>query len=247
MSKHFTKILKELKTREEIKALGFNYDELKSLASDLDKNLTIDEQASDDDIESAVTGLVETAIPYLKMAQKTSSRIVKKSLEKAKAQEEDEEEEDDSDDNDETDDDHKTPKSDKSKKASRTTSDSTLETSKLLAKILERMQKQEEMISEMRQGNTKDKRRTQLEKLVKGTGSFGKRALRSFDKISFKDEEDFDDYLEEVRNDLEELNQERANAGLSKLGASVQADKKHEKEEVEVLTDDELDKLASTL
>lgn len=63
-----------------------------------------------------------------------------------------------------------------------------------------------------------DSRRKKLKKLVDNTGTFGKTVLKQFDLMAFKDDEAFDDYLDEVQKDLEELNQERANEGLKKLG-----------------------------
>ena len=257
MSKHFEKVLKALKTSDEVKALGFDKDEIKRLASNIDKKLNLEDDASDEDVESAIDEAVENAIPYLKMAQSSASRIVKKKLAKSKKDEDDDEDDDDDDDpvdddDDEDDDDEpkgKSKKSKKSKKNRQTKSDDDDDVKSLLKTLLKKVEKQDETIANLRKGNTEDKRRSKLEKLLKDTGSFGKRYLRQFDKMNFEDDEEFDEFLEEVKDDLEETNQERANAGLDKLGIKVAptSRKDDEDEQTEVVTDDELDALADQL
>ncbi len=257
MSKHFEKVLKALKTSDEVKALGFDKDEIKRLASNIDKKLNLEDDASDEDVESAIDEAVENAIPYLKMAQSSASRIVKKKLAKSKKDEDDDEDEDDDDDtvdddDDEDDDDEpkgKSKKSKKSKKNRQTKSDDDDDVKSLLKTLLKKVEKQDETIANLRKGNTEDKRRSKLEKLLKDTGSFGKRYLRQFDKMNFEDDDEFEEFLEEVKDDLEETNQERANAGLDKLGIKVAptSRKDDEDEQTEVVTDDELDALADQL
>ena len=255
MSKHFEKVLKALKTSDEVKALGFDKEEIKRLASDIDKKLNLEDDASDEDVDNAIEEAVDTAVPYLKMAQSTASRIVKKKLAKSKKDEDDEDEDDDDDDDhgdeDEDDDEDKKSLSKKSKKSKKHQSNSDdSETTKLLNAILKRMDKQDENIANLKKGNTEDKRRAKLEKILKDTGSFGKRYLRQFDKMTFEDDEEFEDFLEEVQDDLDETNQERANAGLEKLGIKTAPKGKKEnqdEEEVESITDDELEKLADQL
>ena len=68
--------------------------------------------------------------------------------------------------------------------------------------------------------------------------------------MRFDDDEAKEEFLEEVQEDLDETNQERANAGLEKLGIKTAPKGKtdnHDEEEVEEITDDELDKLADQL
>lgn len=243
MSKTFQKLLKALKTSDEVKALGFNKEELRSLASDMDKNLTLEENASDEEIESAVEEAVEAAIPFLKLAQKSSSRIVKKSLDKKKKDEEIEDEEDEDD--EEQDDDEPVVKK-KTKKEHRKESNDDSEIKKMFDLLMKKIDKQDETISSLRKANVKDKRRIELEKLLKDTGSFGKRTIRQFEKMTFENDDDFDEFLDEVMEDLKDANQERANAGLAKLGV-VTPDKKTKEEQVELMTEEELDKLADVI
>lgn len=254
MSKHFQKILKALKTSDEVKALGFDKEEIKRLASNIDKKLTLEDDASDEDVENAINEAVENAVPYLQIAQSTASRIVKKKLSQTKKVEDDEDDDEDDDegegDDDEDEDDEKQkPKKSKKKSASRQSKSEESETNKLLSAILKRLDKQDESIANIRNGNTTDKRRSKLEKLLKDTGRFGKRYLRQFDSMNFKDDDDFDDFLEEVQDDLDETNQERANAGLEKLGIKTapKSKKDDQEEQVEEMTDEQLDKLADQL
>ena len=255
MSKHFQKVLNALKTSEEVKALGFDKEEIKRLASNIDKKLNLKEDASDEEVESAIEESVDDAIPYLKLAQSQASRIVKKKLEKAKKTDEDDEDDEDDDgdgneeDEDGDNDDEPAGKPAKKHKNPRKPKSDDDETKKLLKSLLKKMEKQEETIASMRKGNAKDKWRKKLEKAVENTGSFGKQKLREFDRLEFASEDDFDEYLSEVGDDLDEANQERANAGLEKLGLKTapSAKKDNQVKEVEPYKDEEIDKLAESL
>ena len=89
-------------------------------------------------------------------------------------------------------------------------------------------------------------RRTKLKKLLENTGTFGKSVMKQFDLMEFKDNDAFDDYLDEVQKDLEELNQERANEGLKKLG-EVPAGKRNknpEDQEIDAMSDEDIISLA---
>lgn len=255
MSKHFEKVLKALKTSDEVKALGFDKDEIKRLASNIDKKLSLEEDASDEDVENAIDEAVENALPFLKMAQSTASRIVKKKLAKSKKDEDPDDDNDDDDqqvnddDDDDNDDEPAGKKSKKSKKNRQAKPEGDDEVKTMLKALLKKVEKQDETIANLRKGNTEDKRRSKLEKILKDTGNFGKRYLRQFDKMNFEDDDEFEDFLDEVKEDLEETNQERANAGLDKLGIKTAPTSKKgdEQEVIEVATDEEVDKLADQL
>ena len=86
-----------------------------------------------------------------------------------------------------------------------------------------------------------DTRRSRLEKLLKGTSSFGDSKLRDFRRMKFETDEDFDEFFSDVEEDLKILNQERANAGLDKLGVPASGNIPRKKEEKqEVLSEDEI-------
>ena len=94
-----------------------------------------------------------------------------------------------------------------------------------------------------------DSRRSRLKALLKDTGTFGKSTLKSFDKMKFENEADFEEFYDGVIEDLATLNQERANAGLAKLGATAatSANKKEKEDKPEVMSDKEIDELADTM
>lgn len=245
MSKHFQQLLKALKTSDEVKALGFNKEEIKSLASDMDKNLEIKDDASEEEVESVIDEAVDKAIPFLKMAQKASSRIIKKSLSKKGDEDDDEEEDDEQQDADDLEDKQPAKKSKPQTRQPKSDDDDEVKT--LLKAILKKQEDHEKELSSLRNGNLTDKRRSRLEKLLKDTGTFGKRTLRQFDRMTFADEDEFEDFLDDIKDDLEETNQERANAGLAKLGTVPDiGGKTEEKDKPKVLTDKELDKLAES-
>ena len=87
-------------------------------------------------------------------------------------------------------------------------------------------------------------RRSRLETLLKDTGAFGERTIKSFSRMKFENEDEFEEFYSEVEADLKKLNQERADAGLSRLGAIPGAQQQKPPKE-EVLTDDEIKALAS--
>ena len=50
------------------KALGFNRKELEGLALKIDKNLELEEDASDEDVDAAIETAVEAALPFLEVS-----------------------------------------------------------------------------------------------------------------------------------------------------------------------------------
>ena len=67
--------------------------------------------------------------------------------------------------------------------------------------------------------------------------------------MKFENETDFEEFYDGVIEDLATLNQERANAGLAKLGATAatSANKKEKEDKPEVMSDKEIDELADTM
>ena len=55
--------------------------------------------------------------------------------------------------------------------------------------------------------------------------------MKNFAKMSFDNDEQFEEYYSDVEKDLKDFNQERASAGLSALGAIPGAKTKQVKEE----------------
>lgn len=249
MKKHFKKVLEALKTSKDIKALGFSRRELKGVAAEIADKLDseIKEDATDEEIEEAVGDAIDAALPYLQFSQKVSERRVQAYKDAHSAKEEDDDDDDD-DDGPVSQNGHKSQTSKKGKKSEGEDGDDT-PLAKALKPLMDKLDGMQSEISALKSGKTADSRKAKLEKLLKDTGKFGERTLKAFNRMSFKDDEEFEDFFEEVEADLDAENQERANRGLEKLGApSVTggaADKRAKKNDEEVMSDDEVKELAN--
>lgn len=264
MSKHFDKLLKTLKTRQDVTALGFSKEELKSLASDIDENLdSIKETATDEDVENAIKVAIDGVIPMLKLAQMQASRIVSKKLkeqddERRQAEEEDEKKRKADEKPAEG---TKNADEGKQKPAEEKKEDDELKS--LIKALTEKVSKQDETIAKQNEamaqllaGNVKDKRKAILEAKLKGAGKYGSRKMREFERISFRDDSDFNDFLDEIDEDLEDIKAERdslkakweqdkANDELAKQTQQPPApDKDSDKKDVEVMSDEQIIALA---
>ena len=206
------------------KALGFSKDELEGIAADVANNFELDEEASDEDVNAEIEKQVDAVIPFLKIAQKTAQRTIQNFK--------------DSNDNDDPDDagiknNHKEDVA--PKEVIPAWAQALIEQNKAL---------QAEILG-IKSDNVANGRRAKLKALLKDKGTFGKTVLKNFDRMKFNDETEFDDFYGGVIEDLAAIDQERANEGLSKLGAPAGPERKDVKPEV--LKDDEIDELANTL
>lgn len=236
MNKHFRKVLEELKTNKDIKALGFSRKELKGIAANVADKLKLEDDATDEDVSEAIGSAIDDVLPLLKLTQSAVDRQVQD----YKRSNDD----DDSDDDDDNDDEpsRKNP----SKKNRKSDKDGDDDSAFLAAikKLTDAVSTLQGDVTELKSGNTTNSRRAKVEKLLQNTGKFGEMQLKAFSRISFKDDEDFEDYLEELKEEIEEENQERANHGLDKLGNIPAPTKKTPKKEDELMSDDEVKKLA---
>lgn len=251
MDKRQRKVFNLLRTKT--KAIGLNRKELESLAQKIDKNLQLEENASDEDVDAAIEEATDAVLPFLEVSQSVAQRSIQSALQRRGDRDlnEDDADEDDPDDDDQDDGDadRNIRQRGKGVNAHRKISKNNSEDSelmKLLKEQSEAIKSLKGQIDTLQGDRVADRRRTKLKKLVENTGMFGKSVLKQFDLMTFKDDDAFDDYLEEVQKDLDELNQERANEGLKKLG-EVPAGKKNkspENQEVEVLPDEDIIALA---
>ena len=237
--------------RTKTKALGLNRKELESLALKIDKNLQLEEDASDEDVNAAIDEAIGAVLPFLEVSQSVAQRSIQTALQRRQAQQD----EDDDDEDDDPDDDgqgdgegdrnnRQRGKGKKNRDPKHNSEDSEL--MKLIKEQSDAIKSLKGQIETMQGDRVHDSRRTKLKKLVENTGTFGKSVLKQFDLMTFKDDDAFDDYLDDVQKDLDELNQERANAGLKKLG-EVPAGKRNKSPEdksVDVLSDDDIIALA---
>lgn len=212
------------------KALGFSKEELEGIAADVANNFELDEEASDEDVNAEIEKQVDAVIPYLKIAQKTAQRTIQKFK--------------DSDDNDDED----TNPDGTGIKEDNHKSEKVLEEKVpawAQALITQNKALQTEILGLKSERET-DGRRSKLKALLKDKGTFGKSVLKSFDRMKFKNESEFDDFYDGVVEDLAAIDQERANEGLGKLGAPTGPNRKEEGKP-DVLKADEIDALAETM
>lgn len=217
------------------KALGFSKEELEGIAADIANNLTLEEEASDEEVNEKITEEVDSVIPYLKIAQKASNRIVTKYKSENNPGDGEGEGE--------------TQNTVTKKTTPDTQGNNEPEWVKALmaqteAVVTQNKELQAQMANLLAERES-NSRRTKLKAILKDSGTFGKSVLKSFDKMKFDNETEFEEFLEGVTEDLAEINQERANEGLGKLGASAAQDAKKKEEKPETLSDKEIEDLAA--
>ncbi len=236
MNKYFRKVLETLKTNKDIKALGFSRKELKGIAANVADKLELKDDATDDDVDEAVSDAIDNVLPFLKFTQSAVDRQVQEYKNSHPK--------DDDDDNDDDDE----PKEPVNKKPSKNRKDGGDDDDKSALNELKALFEQSfsKLTERMDAYEIKSKasnRRAKVEKMLKDTGKFGERKLRAFSRMSFEDEESFEDYLDELQEEIDEENQERSNKGLETLG-NPPAGKKKGDEENEIMSDDEIKALA---
>lgn len=247
MNKYFRKVLESLKTNKDIKALGFSRKELKGIAANVADKLTLEENASDEDVNESINDAIDDVLPLLKLTQSAADRQVQEFRRANPAQRRDDDPDDDDDELDNDDDEpgnRKSPsrKGKKSKQVSGDENDSAF--AELKEMFTSRFDKLDERMNAIESGKTADSRRSKVEKMLRDTGKFGERQLKAFSRMTFKDDEEFEDYLEELEAELEDVNQDRANEGLEKLGTPPATPRKKSNDEDETMTDDEIKALA---
>ncbi len=257
MNKHFKKVLTVLKTKA--KQLGFSYQELKSVAAKIADNLELEDDASDEDVNSAIENAVDDAMEFLSVSQSAAQRAIANYKAKHNVSDDDDDDADGGEgDDDDTSNDGNGKKGKKNRqqrqspKSDEDTDDNN-STPAWAKSLTDAIKSLGDKVSSLERGKVSDGRRIKLQELLKDTGKFGERKLKDFDRIAdtFKDDEDFDQYFDEVSEDLDAYNQERADAGLSKLGKPG-AGSPHNKggdepEKPAELTDEDLDALADQL
>lgn len=240
MNKHFQKVLKKLKTRKEVKALGFSRKELKGIAANVADKLELKDDASDDEISDAIDDAIDSIVPYLEIVNSSADRRID-SYKLAHPSKDD----DDDDDPVET----PAPKANKkdAKKDGKGEGESKGdEDNPLLAAIKQLTDTVKGMqgeIATLKTNRTADTRRSKVEEILKDSGKFGERAMKAFNRMTFKDDDEFDDYLDELKGDLEEVNKERTKNGLDTLGHIPNGGNPKPKE-TEVLSAEQVKELA---
>lgn len=251
MNKRQRKVFTLLRTKT--KAIGLNRKELEGLALKIDKNLQLEEDASDDEVDASIEEAIDAALPFLEVSQSVAQRSIQSSLQRMRSRNDDDDLDDDDDDpdddvqDDDGDGDRNARQRGKGKNRRSTNHKSEdSELMKLIKEQNESIKALQGQINNLQGDRVQDARRTKLKKLVENTGTFGKTVLKQFDLMQFKDDDAFEDYLDDVQKDLDDINQERANEGLKKLGEVPAGEKKKspENNQVDALSDADIVSLA---
>lgn len=194
-----------VRLKPKLKAFGFNKKELMSVAAKIADNLTSEEDASEEDVNAEIDTQIDAALPYLQVGQSFANRVIEENRKK-------------NDDDDETDDDD----DDESSNLNNRQSGSNKKNPKDKGKNDEEppwfkayREQQDARFAAIEGEKTTTTRKAKLESILKDSGTFGTRTLKSFAKMSFENDDEFDDFLSEVQEDLKAYNQERADAGLA--------------------------------
>ena len=237
MNKYYRKVLEALKTNRDIKALGFSRKELKGVAANVANKLQLKDDATDEEVSEGISDAIDDVLPLLQLTQSAADRQVSEYKNAHPAS--------DDDDPDPDDDPARRSPSRKGKKGKKDSDDddsATLNAIKELTKAVATLQGD---VTALKSGNTTSSRTAKVRELLKDTGKFGERRLKSFSHMKFENEEEFEDYLDELKEDIEEENKERLEKGLEKLGRIPAPDTKPQpKEEDKLMSDDEVKELA---
>ena len=225
-----------VKLKLKAKALGFNSKELKGIAAKIADNLISADDASEEDVNAEIDEKIEAVLPYLTFGQSQANRL----LDEWKKNHP--ETDDDDDDDDGTSGIQARQTGSKRNSQNKGKNDDTPEWAKGL---LQTVQSLNDEIVALKGEKVTSTRREKLESLLKDAGTFGARTLKSFNRMKFENDDEFDEFYSEIEEDLKAYNQERADAGLSNLGNPPGSGSGKPKDE-EVLTDEEIDAIVSS-
>lgn len=227
-----------LKLKPKVKAFGFNKKELMSVAAKIADNLTAEDDASEEDVNAEIDTRIDAVLPYLQFSQSFANRVIEDNRRKN----DDDDETDDDDDDDPSNIANRQPGSNKKNPKNKGKYDNAPEWAKGLLQTVETLNGE---IAALKGEKVATSRRAKLETVLKDAGTFGTRTLKSFGKMKFENDEEFDEFISEVEGDLKTYNQERADAGLSTMGTPPAAGGGKPKDD-EVLTEAEIEALAGS-
>lgn len=173
--------------KPKVASLGFTKEELESVVETISG--TLQEDASEEQINAQV----DAVIPYLKLSQSAVTRIVN-----AKKKEE----------------------PPKAPKASTTTKEAEegAEPEDKFEKLLKVIEAQNEKIDALVNKDVKTSRReVYVSKLKDLPEAIQKSKLKDFDRMNFKDQDDFDSFIQEAETDIPVIKQALADSELSEM------------------------------
>ena len=225
-----------LKLKPKMKAFGFNKKELMSVAARIADNLTSADDASDEDVNAEIDTQIDAVLPYLQVGQSFANRVIEENRKKN----DDDDEVGDDDDDEPSNTTNRQPGSNKKNPKDKGKNDEEPAWFKAYR------EQQDARFAAIEGEKTTTTRKAKLEAVLKDSGTFGTRTLKSFSKMSFENDDEFEEFLSEVEEDLKTYNQERADAGLSTMGTPPAAGGGKPKED-EPFSDNEIDAMADIL
>lgn len=231
-----------MRLKPKVKAFGFNSRELKGIAAKIADNLTSADDASDEDVNAEIDKEIDSALRYLPFGQSQANRLLDE-WKKNRPETDDDDNDDDDDDDGASDNQRRQAGSNTKNPKNKGKNDDAPEWAKGLVQTVQTLNDE---IAALKGEKVTTTRREKLETLLKDAGTFGTRTLKSFNKMKFENDEEFEEFYSEVEEDLKSYNQERADAGLSSLGNPPGAGSKKQ-EKNEVLTDEEVIAIAKGL
>ena len=231
-----------LRLKPKVKAFGFNSRELKGIAAKIADNLTSADDASDEDVNAEIDKEIDSALRYLPFGQSQANRLLDE-WKKNHPETDDDDNDDDDDDDGASDNQRRQAGSNTKNPKNKGKNDDAPEWAKGLVQTVQTLNDE---IAALKGEKVTTTRKEKLESLLKDAGTFGTRTLKSFNKMKFENDEEFEEFYSEVEEDLKSYNQERADAGLSSLGNPPGAGSKKQ-EKNEVLTDEEVIAIAKGL
>lgn len=210
-------LLKVLKLKA--KDLGFDAKELEGVADNLAGNLTISDEATEEETNAIIDKAVAAIVPILKLGQSQANRVVDKwkkdhpepkpaapepadptpnpAPEPPKPQE------------------PTNPQADMLKEFQKQLKEEQERFNNSLREMREKSSSLQKEIDAMVVERQKANRKATLDEILKDAGTFGERIMRNYNRMTFETEEAFNDYVEEVKKDKEAYKQELADAGLA--------------------------------
>lgn len=234
-----------LKLKPKVKAFGFNKKEVMGIAARIADNLTSTDDASDEDVNAEIEAAIDAVLPYLQVSQSFANRVIEENRKKNgdDASDDGDDTSSNTSNNRQTGSNNRQTGSNKNDPQQNKSNDDAPAWAKGL---LDKVDTLTNEISVLKGEKVTTSRKSKLNELLKDSGSFGSRILKSFDRMKFETEEEFDEFYSEVEEDLKNYNQECADAGLSTLANPPAASGKSSGKQDEVISDAEIKALADT-
>lgn len=188
------------------KMLGFSRKELGSVAEAIMSALPEDIDEADE--ESTINQKIDEYLPLLRVGQSAASRQAAASTRSSII-------DDDPDDDDDSDDDDFEVRRPKPKGKRNGNHDDDFADAPRWARRLARL---------FQQGSDSNiRRRAKVEALVENMGNMGKHLLRDFDRHSFRNDDEFEEYFADLKDEVSEYIQDERGKGLDSLSRPVGA------------------------